>query len=70
MEYKRQYKSKFDKWWNEPNEEGVSTRDAVLVPTIMISMMLILINFSLWLMCPEQSWIGEMLFPFKQRLTK
>jgi len=62
---KQKYKEKLKKWWLTPNPEGVSMQDAVLVPVTMISIMLILMNLAMWLMKPEQSWIGDLLFPFK-----
>jgi len=62
---KQKFKQKLKDWWLEPNPEGVSMQDAVLVPVFAISMMLIFMNLAMWLVKPEQSWIGDLLFPFK-----
>ena len=59
------YKNKWDKFWNEPSPEGVSNKDGILVSFTALGMMVILINLSLWLSKPEQSWIGDILFPMK-----
>lgn len=59
------YKNKWDRFWNEPSPEGVSNKDGLLVSSTMIGMMLVFINLALWLAKPEQSWIGDFLFPLK-----
>ena len=52
-------------FWLKQNTEGIRLKDAVLVPIIVIGMILILCNLALWIVKPEQSWIGNFLFPFK-----
>lgn len=58
-------KTKIHNWWTKPNPEGVSTQDAVFMFCFVIGMFLVLTNLGLWLMKPEQEWIGHLLFPFK-----
>ena len=60
-----EYKNKWYRFWNEPSPEGVSNKDGLMVTSIMIGMMLFFINLGLWCAKPEQSWIGELLFPMK-----
>jgi len=62
---KKSLKVKIKEWWLTPNDEGVSMQDAVLVPVFAIGIMLIFTNLCMWLVQPEQSWIGDFLFPFK-----
>lgn len=49
--------------WNTPNPEGVTGKDSFMAFWFVIIMFLILSNLIFWLDKPEQSWIGDLLFP-------
>ena len=50
--------------WDEYNPEGVRGKDVFFMLLFSIGGFLLLLNLCMWLRCPEQAWIGEMLFPF------
>ena len=56
--------SKFKKWLLKKDSEGISYLQVFSLLLIFISMEWMLINLTLWLTQPEQSWIRQHLFPF------
>lgn len=59
--------NRLKKWkyrnWDEYNPEGVRGKDAFFMFCFVIGGFLLLTNLMLWLGKPEQSWIGDLLFP-------
>ena len=56
---------KIKNWLNVPNEEGIDGKTCLIMMIMPVLMFLFFINLSLWMMKPEQEWIGRLLFPFK-----
>ena len=54
------------KWiiWDNTNPEGIRGKDVFFILLFYYTLVFLLLNLGMWLRCPEQAWIGEMLFPF------
>lgn len=64
---KKKYKEKINNWWftvwEEYNEEGMRGKDAFFMVLFIVGMFLTLTNLMLWMIKPEQEWIGKILYP-------
>ena len=65
MESEQKFKNRWDRFWNEMNPEGVTNKDGIFMFIFVIGTTLFFSNLAMWLSKPEQSWIGDILFPMK-----